>query len=139
MINVINLERTQDGGVVVCHWQAEKSDGELTARSYGTKSFTPNPESEGFTAFENLTQEIVVGWFTEEEVAQIESVLDADLEAQKARLEQRMDKMEEEVGEVGKIARQNSGIAKFADKFFWLVIGGVVSFSVWYARTGVSG
>jgi hypothetical protein len=84
MINIVNLERTQDGGVVVCHWQAEKSDGELTARSYGTKSFTPDPESEGFTAFEDLTQEIVVGWFTEEEVAQIESVLDADLEAQKA-------------------------------------------------------
>lgn len=82
MINIVNLERTQDGGVVVAHWTAEKVSGELTARTYGTKSFTPDPESEGFTPFENLTQEIVVGWFTEEEVAQIESVLDADLEAQ---------------------------------------------------------
>jgi hypothetical protein len=84
MINIVNLERTQDGGVVVAHWTASKVDGDFTASTYGTKSFTPNPESEGFTAFENLTQEIVVGWFTEEEVAQIESVLDADLEAQKA-------------------------------------------------------
>lgn len=82
MINIVNLERTQEGGVVVCHWQAEKSDGELTAKSYGTKSFTPDPESEGFTAFENLTEELIVGWFTEEEVGQIESVLDADLAAQ---------------------------------------------------------
>lgn len=84
MINIVNLERTQDGGVVVCHWTAEKSDGDFTAKSYGTKSFTPNPDSDDYTAFEDLTQEIVVGWFTEEETGQIESVLDADLESQKA-------------------------------------------------------
>ena len=82
MINIVNLERTQDGGVVVCHWTATKTSGDYTANTYGTKSFTPDPESENFTAYENLTQDIVVGWFTEEEVAQIESVLDADLEAQ---------------------------------------------------------
>ena len=82
MINIVNLERTQEGGVVVAHWTASKVDGELEAKTYGTKSFTPDPSTEGFTAFEDLTQEIVVGWFTEEETAQIESVLDADLEAQ---------------------------------------------------------
>ena len=82
MINIVNLERTQDGGVVVCHWTALKVDGDLTASTYGTKSFTPDPESEGFTAFEDLTEAAVVGWFSEEEVAQIESVLDADLLAQ---------------------------------------------------------
>jgi len=84
MINIVNLERTQDGGVVVAHWTATKTSGDFTANTYGTRSFTPDPESEGFTAFEDLTQEIVVGWFTEEEVSQIESVLDADLEAQAA-------------------------------------------------------
>ena len=84
MINIVNLERTQDGGVVVAHWTATKVDGELEAKTYGTKSFTPNPDSDDFTAFEDLTEELVVGWFTDEEVAQIESVLDADLEAQKA-------------------------------------------------------
>ena len=83
MINIVNLERTQEGGVVVCHWVAEKTQGDYTAKSYGTKSFTPDPESEGFTAFEDLTEATVVGWFTEEETAQIESVLDADLAAQK--------------------------------------------------------
>ena len=83
MINIVNLERTQDGGVVVAHWTATKQDGELTASTYGTKSFTPDPESEGFTAFEDLTEATVVGWFSAEETAQIESVLDADLEAQK--------------------------------------------------------
>lgn len=82
MINIVNLERTQDGGVVICHWTASKVDGELEAKSYGTKSFTPDAESEGFTAFEDLTEATIVGWFTEEEVEQIESVLDADLAAQ---------------------------------------------------------
>jgi hypothetical protein len=84
MINIVNLERTQDGGVVVAHWTASKVDGEFEAKTYGTKSFTPDPSAEGYTAFEDLTEEAVVGWFTEEEVEQIESVLDADLEAQKA-------------------------------------------------------
>ena len=82
MINIINLERTQDGGVVVAHWTASKVDGELEAKTYGTKSFTPDPSAEGFTAWEDVTEEAVVGWFNEEEVAQVESVLDADLASQ---------------------------------------------------------
>ena len=82
MINIVNLERTQDGGVVVAHWTASKVDGDFTAKTYGTKSFTPDPDAEGYTAFEDLTEEAVVGWFTDEEVEQIESVLDADLAAQ---------------------------------------------------------
>ena len=80
MINIVNLEREpENNGIVVAHWTATKVDGELEAKTYGTKSFTPNPDSENFTAFEDLTEELVVGWFTDEEVAQIESVLDADL------------------------------------------------------------
>jgi hypothetical protein len=91
MINIVNLERTQDGGVVVAHWTAEKVSGEsegkpygFVGKTYGTKSFTPNPDSEGFVAFDDLTEETVVGWFTEEETAQIESVLDAQIAEQQA-------------------------------------------------------
>ena len=82
-ISIVNTERYEENnGVTIVHWQAEKSNDDFTARSYGTKSFTPDPESEGFTAFKDLTEEVVVGWFNEEEVAQIESVLDADLASQ---------------------------------------------------------
>ena len=82
-ISIVNTERYEaTDGVTIVHWTAEKSDGDFTAKSYGTKSFTPDPEAEGFVAYENLTEATVVGWFTEEETAQIESVLDADLEAQ---------------------------------------------------------
>ena len=84
MINIVNLERTQEGGVLIVHWTATKTDGDYEAKTYGTKSFTPNPQSEGFVAFDDLTEATVVGWFTEEETAQIEQVLDNDLEAQKA-------------------------------------------------------
>ena len=85
MINIVNLERTQeDNAVTIVHWTATKTSGELEAKTYGTKSFTPNPESEGFVAFDSLTEETVISWFTDEETAQIESVLDADLEAQAA-------------------------------------------------------
>lgn len=82
MINIVNLERTQDGGVVICHWQASKVEGEFEAKTYGTKSFTPDSSAEGFTVFEDLTQEKVISWFDVEDIAQIESILDADLAAQ---------------------------------------------------------
>jgi hypothetical protein len=83
MINIVNLERTQDGGVVVAHWTATKTSGDLEAKTYGTKSFTPDADAEGYVAYENLTEATVVGWFTEEETAQIEQILDADLAVQK--------------------------------------------------------
>lgn len=83
MINIVNTERYEaTNGVTIVHWTAEKSDGDFTAKTYGTKSFTPDADSDDFTAFEDLTEATVVGWFTDEEVEQIESVLDADLLAQ---------------------------------------------------------
>jgi hypothetical protein len=41
--------------------------------------------------------------------------------------------------EVNRIARDNSGVAKFADKIFWLFVGGLVSFVVWMMKAGISG
>jgi chromosome segregation ATPase len=73
-----------------------------------------------------------------ESIARVEEKI-ASNDSKMERFEYRLDKMEEEVGDVGKIARQNSGVAKFADKFFWLLIGGMVSITVWAARTGISG
>ena len=85
MINIVNLEREpESNGVLIVHWTVTKTDGDYEAKTYGTKSFTPNPDAEGFVAFDDLTEATVVGWFTEEETAQIEQVLDNDLEAQKA-------------------------------------------------------
>ena len=55
------------------------------------------------------------------------------------RAEYRLDINETELDDLAKIVRDNSGVAKFADKVFWLVVGGIVSFSVWVVRTGISG
>ena len=73
-----------------------------------------------------------------ESIARVEEKI-ASNDSKTERLEFRLDKLEDEMVEVGKIARQNSGVAKFADKFFWLLVGGVISFTVWAARIGVSG
>jgi len=73
-----------------------------------------------------------------ESIARVEEKI-ASNDSKSERLEFRLDKLEEEMDDVGKIARQNSGVARFADKFFWLLIGGIISFTVWAARIGVSG
>jgi predicted RNase H-like nuclease (RuvC/YqgF family) len=54
-------------------------------------------------------------------------------------LEHRVEVTEEEVDELKETVRDNQGVAKFADKLFWIVVGGIVSFSVWVVRTGISG
>jgi len=84
MINIVDLERKQNGGVVVVHWTASKTDGDFTASSYGTQSFEPDPLAATFTAFDDLTEEDIISWFSEDQVLEIETALDANLEAQSA-------------------------------------------------------
>ena len=54
-------------------------------------------------------------------------------------LEHRVEVTEEEVDELKETVRDNQGVAKFADKLFWIIVGGIVIFSVWVVRTGISG
>lgn len=55
------------------------------------------------------------------------------------RAEYRLDMQESELDELTKTVRDNAGAVKFADKFFWLAIGGLVSLSVWLIRSGIQG
>ena len=81
--SISNLESNTDGGVIVAHWQVSKTSGELTASSYGTCSFTPDAEAEGYVAYDSLTEEAVIGWVQEElDTEAIEASLDADLAEQ---------------------------------------------------------
>ena len=64
---IANLERNvADGGVTVAHWRVTESetvgDDTFTASSYGTCSFTPDPDADGFVAYDSLTEEVVMGW-----------------------------------------------------------------------------
>ena len=60
---ISTLERElSDGGVIVAHWRVSASDGDYSASSYGTAGFTPDPESEDFTAYDDLTEADVLAW-----------------------------------------------------------------------------
>lgn len=66
---------------VVCtiHWRASYAEGGYTASSYGTVSVD---EDEEFTPFEELTEEIVVGWVQDRlgaSVAQVEAGITAEV------------------------------------------------------------
>ena len=81
---IAQLERNiAYGGVTVAHWLATKTAGDHSASSYGTVSFQPDPDAEGFVPFEDLTLEAVTGWVQEAlDVESIEAGLDANLELQ---------------------------------------------------------
>ena len=82
---IAQLERTvADGGVTIAHWRASKTDGEYSASSYGTCSFTPDEAAEDFVSFEDLTEEIVLGWVQATmDVEALEASFDANIELQK--------------------------------------------------------
>ena len=60
---IAQLERnTADGGVTVAHWRCTAVDGDHSASSYGTCSFTPDASAAGFVPYENLTEADVLAW-----------------------------------------------------------------------------
>ena len=95
--NIANLEYTNDAdkGVTIAHWRVTAEDGEYSASSYGTTSFTPDASAEGYVAYESLTEETVLGWVydslkegeetAEEAKARIEENRTGKVEAQIAK------------------------------------------------------
>jgi hypothetical protein len=74
-----------DKGVVIAHWRVTEVDGEYTASSYGTQSFTPDASADGYVAFDDLTEDMVIGWVKDSiDASEIEAGLTANIEAQKA-------------------------------------------------------
>ena len=86
---IANLERNvADGGVTVAHWRVTESEtvGEdtFTASSYGTCGFTPDASAEDFIAYDDLTEEVVMGWVWESvNQDDTEAALTANIEGQK--------------------------------------------------------
>lgn len=79
---------TSDGFVVVVHYHVAATEGELSASTYGTTSYTQE-EGSTFVPYEQLTQETVVGWVQEalgKEV--VEASLQSQIDALKAPLQQ---------------------------------------------------
>lgn len=86
---IANLERNvADGGVTVAHWRVTESEtvGEdtFTASAYGTVGFTPDPDADGFVAYDSLTEEVVMGWVhADVDKDATEASLTANIEGQK--------------------------------------------------------
>ena len=90
---IANLERElSTGGVTVAHWRVTESEtvgtGDdavtHTASAYGTVGFTPDADADDFVAYNNLTEEVVMGWVhAEVDQSATEAALTANTEAQK--------------------------------------------------------
>ena len=80
---------TADGGVIVAHWRVNESEtvGEETysASAYSTCSFTPDASTPDYVPYDQLTEEMVLGWCFDGDVDKdaIEESLTAQIEEQK--------------------------------------------------------
>ena len=74
---VTQMERTTaDDVVTTVHWNASEVDGDYSARTFGSQSFTRDADSPTLVAYADLTEATVVGWLT------LDSGLEANLLAQ---------------------------------------------------------
>ncbi len=79
---------TSDGYVITVHYNISATEGEHSASTYGTTSYT-QAEGASFIPYESLTQEVVVGWVQEalgKDV--VEASLQSQLDALKAPVQQ---------------------------------------------------
>ena len=80
---------TADGGVIVAHWRVNDSetvgDDTYSATAYGTCSFVHDASSPDYVPYDDLTEEMVLGWCFADGVDKdaIEASLTAQIEEQK--------------------------------------------------------
>jgi hypothetical protein len=83
---IANLEReTADGFVFVAHYTISASDGTYSSSAYGSIGLE---RPDNLIPFDQLTEDIVVGWvkdkFGDEKVAEIEAALQAQIDEKHA-------------------------------------------------------
>ena len=82
---IVSLERkSADGFVTTAHWTCSDVDGEFSGSTYGSIGF----DGELVTPYEQLTEEVVIGWVKaamgEETVAATEAAVAAQIAQAKA-------------------------------------------------------
>ena len=84
-INTLEYTNDSDKGVVKAHWDCNKTDGDYAGRCYGAESFTPDPSSEDYVAYADLTEETVFGWiYAKIDKDAIEASVQAEIDRQKS-------------------------------------------------------
>ena len=77
---------TSDGFVQTVHWTASQVDGDFSASTYSTASFTKE-DGINYAPYESLTEAAVIEWVKgslgEEGVAAVDAALAADIADQK--------------------------------------------------------
>jgi hypothetical protein len=87
MWSIVELERhTSDGLVITAHWQTVKESEGKRARVYGSVGLPmKDPTDPSFIPFDELTEDVVIGWVKaqlgEEQVAALEANIAAQLDA----------------------------------------------------------
>ena len=81
---IANLERHTDSGIVyTAHWTVSATTAAASAGAYGSLGLEAPAEGDDVIPYEELTQEIVVGWVKdklgEEQVASTEAALAAQI------------------------------------------------------------
>lgn len=84
-LTIAQLDRSlPDGVVVTAHWRASLTDGDYVTSSYGTVAFEQrDPLDPDFIPFDDLTEEVVVGWVLEKIGDETEEKLNAQMNALK--------------------------------------------------------
>jgi len=82
---ISQMERTlADGGVTIAHWRATATDGDFSATNYGTAGFTPDPSASDYVPYDDITEEVALGWCFANGVDKdaIEASLQANIDGQ---------------------------------------------------------
>ena len=83
-IGQLEYNNDSDQGVVIAHWRCTGVDGDYNATAYSTQSFTPDPSADGYVAYADLTEAIVIGWVQNAvDQAATEASIAAKIESQK--------------------------------------------------------
>ena len=83
-IGQLEYNNDSDQGVVVAHWRCTGVDGDYSASAYSTQSFTPDPSADGYVAYADLTEAMVIGWVQSAvDQAATEASIAAKIESQK--------------------------------------------------------
>lgn len=59
------LDRNTDNGVLTVYWRAYKTQGDHVSEFMDALYMNPDPSSEDYIEYEDLTEEIVIGWVRE--------------------------------------------------------------------------